>query len=649
MIATKLRIRNYGPYRGEHVLELRPTIYSITARDHADPERSNWIGKSWLMSAFRFALYGEHPAEAEDRWITDGETEGSVELSLDGGFRIERSRKKGSSTKLVVERAGSEEKAIQERAQEIISKIVGFSRDDFDASCWVGQKKANAIVVADPAPRTKMIAGWMDLGPLQAAERIEADRLLKLVARDSELAREVERLRSLVDSVGDPAELSKREEDAKTAIREAEARLLVVHAEIETANERNRLSKAKEELDRIVADGRALKAAMTAEGAGGPELSAKREEAEDKARDASTAAIEAKAEVDRLGRLVVGKGFDGVCPVTRGECPAGTEIRNRARKMTEELRSAEEIARKAESDRVAAETERRRIDGLVQARQMNAGRLSTLRERAKVLMAELEGKDDLLSAEPVDAVALKAEAARLSASIGIAKGEIVSIRKELGSIDGWKTAADEAEAERKELSERLRIHREALVVLGRNGAQREIASGYLAEIEVGANDLLGGAGIDLAVKARWGREGGGLATHCQSCGQPFPLSQKVKECAFCGSVRGPKMIEKLELELSRASDGAAEDIAGLAMQLSAAAWLRARRQASWAAVFIDEPFAAADARIGQLLAGRLRSLLGGRFSFRQAFVISHNAGLTESMPGRIEIIREANGVRVEVR
>ncbi len=63
---------NFACYRGEHVLGLEAKTYAIVARKHDDPERSNFLGKSSLMEAIYFALYGEHRHRFEDDWITRG-------------------------------------------------------------------------------------------------------------------------------------------------------------------------------------------------------------------------------------------------------------------------------------------------------------------------------------------------------------------------------------------------------------------------------------------------------------------------------------------------------------------------------------------------------------------------------------------------
>lgn len=649
MIPLKLTLVNYGPFRGEHVIELSPLVYSVVARDIDDSERSNWIGKSWFLSSFRFALFGRHPGRTKDKLITDGESEGSVRLDLEGDVSIVRSKRRGSGEQLILRRKETAE-AKQERAQELIDELVGFNRQDFDASCWVRQKGANEIVVADPAVRTNTVTGWMDLGKIQEAAEAESGRLMNAVEIDRNHAARLEHLSELIGSVGDVDALTRQIGKLEIDVVADEKRLKALYADLERATETEKLKQAEFQLEQIVADGKSLKREMQAEVAGGEDLEQRVSLIEARISEAAIANREAAMEAERISKLVVGDGFDGICPVIRERCPSAKQIEERARKMDAAHKEAKSIAiRKAELYRTTM-IEKTKFGELLAARRANAGRLAALREQARRLVEIINRLKEKTGDERVDAETLRIEASRLQAKIGISKGEISAVGKQLDSIDNWVNEKAEIEKKRVELASRIRTHREAAIVLGRNGAQREIAKDNLADIEAGANTLLGSAGIDLSVRASWGREGTGLATHCQSCGQPFSSSAREKTCQTCGAGRGPKIVEKLELELSSDSDGAAEDIAGLAMQLSAAAWLRTRRQAAWSTVFIDEPFASCDARIGEQLASQLRIMLGGAYSFRQAFVVSHSAILTESMPGRIEIIRGRDGsLKIEVR
>jgi DNA repair exonuclease SbcCD ATPase subunit len=107
------------------------------------------------------------------------------------------------------------------------------------------------------------------------------------------------------------------------------------------------------------------------------------------------------------------------------------------------------------------------------------------------------------------------------------------------------------------------------------------------------------------------------------------------------------MIDKLELVLSDQS-GAADDLVGVALQLSASAWLRAERGSAWSTVLIDEPFGQLDAAHRRALSAHLSAMLAGRYGFEQAMVIAHHASVLDALPGRIEVIGEGGRSRVRV-
>jgi len=187
----------------------------------------------------------------------------------------------------------------------------------------------------------------------------------------------------------------------------------------------------------------------------------------------------------------------------------------------------------------------------------------------------------------------------------------------------------------------LATHREALAIFGRNGAQRVVAEGALAEIEEGSNAVSKSCGIDLQAEVRWGREGKGLAATCETCGTPFGRSERVKRCDRCGADRGPNVQHRLDLELS-AESGAAKDLGGAGFQLSAARWLLEDRCAGWSTAMIDEPFGSLDASNRRAFANHLATMLPS-YGFRQSFVVAHHGSIMDALPGRIEITRTPKG------
>jgi DNA repair exonuclease SbcCD ATPase subunit len=102
-------------------------------------------------------------------------------------------------------------------------------------------------------------------------------------------------------------------------------------------------------------------------------------------------------------------------------------------------------------------------------------------------------------------------------------------------------------------------------------------------------------------------------------------------------------MQRLEFILS-ARSGAADDFAGIALQLAAGSYLLRLRESCWATAMIDEPFAKMDRTTRRAAAKQLLSLLGAGV-YRQVMVISHAQDTVEIYPGQIRINVARDGSR----
>ena len=226
-------------------------------------------------------------------------------------------------------------------------------------------------------------------------------------------------------------------------------------------------------------------------------------------------------------------------------------------------------------------------------------------------------------------------------------GEERAVARDIENLNAWYQSDEADVAKLETIRAALVVHQQAIAILGRNGAQKRLAESALTGIAAMANESLRDANIDLSVDITWSREGQGLTDECDSCGAAFPKGRAVKECSRCGATRGPKTVDRIEVELSDTS-GAAEDLAGVVIQLAAGAWLRSRRDSLWSAAFIDEPFGSLDGENKRALSTHLSTLLRGRYGFEQAFVVAHDRGIMDSMPGRIIVTADDSCSRLAV-
>jgi DNA repair exonuclease SbcCD ATPase subunit len=635
MIIRTIVIENWGPYRGYHVLDLSNKVYGIIGKHESDEGRSNWLGKTWFLSTIKFALHGAKPDNVltEDDYITDGESKAYVNLILDDGFNIMRSRKRGSSTQLEV--VVDKEKSRQTEAQKIIDKHIGMNHTDFIASCFIGQKQISKLITVRPNERTKIVNNWFDLEKLQKAESIAKDRLNDLL---SDIADHEKTKQSLTDRLPE-IDRTSVEKDIKKTDRElklSQKKLDKLNSKLDNMDDWLRHDTRYEQYINIEEKGLRL-----------TELNKKFDikkynEFEKEEKELYSDFRDAESRYDFLKDLQSGEEeFDGVCPITCDNCFAIDEVKDKVTKMGEEVGFAEIKVDQIQEKHKKVKEELVKFDKFLQRkRQIDILREEIIRLSDSYVYIKENGR-------PEDPSKYRAQSQELSAKISDLKNQYHELSNQVRKYDEYTEKIKELDADLDEMNKQVKIAHESISVFGRNGVQRVIAEGAIKEIEQDANQSLVDAGIDLSIDVTWSRTGQGLATHCESCGSPFPASRKVKVCSHCKTPRGPKIIDELDIKPSDRS-GAADDIAGLEFQLSAAKWLRTDRGSDWSSVFIDEPFGALDKTNGTLLSTHLHSMIRNQYSFDQGFIVAHDSAIMSSLPAIIQVTGTDNGSKLEV-
>lgn len=622
-------------FGGEHIIELEPKLYGVVAEYEGDRDRSNWAGKSGFLDALGpFPLFGWHRFETEDEFIYRDAEECEVETTYDTGLSIRRSRARGRSTKLEVEMDGKTLNGAA--AQEAIDRAIGMSRDDFYATHFFQQKRMARFILARRSERMAIVNDWLQMDRLERAGALARGMYAKLLEKVEELSTELktvnDELRRASDHVGYPVEAShvaailpQMEDD----LQQLETKVQLLEDERNAASSRavlreqhrryNDQKNIVERLNAELAQAKNAASGITAEAAEKATADADRlrgEVAELVARDKS------------LSSIVDGR-FDGRCPIICDECPAKEEIGSRRQEAAEQRNA---VRHEAEAKNVQRTAKRLVIDTYTK-NQSTISALTTRLEAASVLLASIEPDEPMPEQSEEDVAKRYAEAVQahtkgknlvtLVQTLLARRAELqVEIEKVQGLVDEEKIAS---------------------LVLCRE-APKKIAKEALGQIERDANEKLASVGIDLAIRMEWERETKQLEPTCDRCGMPFGASAKVKECSRCHNPRGFKKDDGLDIVLSDQS-GAAEDLAGIVVQLAAASWLRTKRSNAFGVIWIDEPFGSLDVSNRKALATHFAQLVMN--SYEQAFVIAHDRGVMDAMPGRILVTAGEHSSRVE--
>lgn len=646
MRIARIRNKNFGCYRGEHALDLEAKVYAIIARKQDDAERSNWLGKSTLLESVVYALEGTHRHRYDEDLISHGESMLDTELTFDEGSRILRSKQKGKSTRLYFYPRGGDptKPLVQDEAQLAIERFVGLTPEDFRATCYFEQKKMAKFITTEPSKRMDMVSAWFRLKPLENCETVVhrmastlEDTNKKL---DGHLAALDQRKEDLAKALGWTEKDGLREaidRAVKSLTEDLETRAGIVGALEDKLQKNGELLAARtrvQDYQNVVAEGKLAREAFDK-----VKLPVLQQEWETKSgllAQEHTVLEGLRGELRQKRALARGE-FDGSCPVAGIVCPATKAINEERERNAQLAKTAEQAFGEQEKKCNAAsqvETDARK---LLQEGQRLKDRLDLLREQAKKLAEQTKAAKD--APEAVDPQTIRQDLEK-------ERGDMLDAKGKLERLRSWGRELDDAVVTRKTLNEKkaeiagqLGTFREAAVIFGKRGAQRRVAEGALQQIQDDANDMLRECGANLSIEARWSREGKGLAGACEACGNPFPSSAKVKHCERCGTARGPKLENKLDIILSDFS-GAAEDLAGAGIQLAASRWLREERGTTWSAALLDEPFGALDAAHRKGFAAHLTAMLSGRYGFEQAFVVAHHSSILDALPGRIEIVSD---------
>jgi DNA repair exonuclease SbcCD ATPase subunit len=632
MRIAKLILRNWGPFRGEHELNLGARAYAVVAQHVGDAERSNWGGKTMLLEAVDFVLTGRHRHRTEDDIITTGEVECAVTIVFDDETVASRYRKRGSATRLEYGASTRDE------AKAALEARLALTPEDFSNTAYFEQKRMARLIVARPEERMAIVGGWLRLDRLEKAEDHVRAKLagiaLQRAAVDTRRAAMQDATSRALGDHADSAALDAALADTATKLTEGRARLAAMQDELELVRAQQLTRQRAAEYAALVEEGKSLKATADHDMAA---LEAANLDARQVERDAAGKASIAGAETARRRSLARGR-FDGACPVAGIACPAVDDINARSRQNASRLAEAESIEAAAKVALEGAQRQERTFAAKHQAALRLEERLEGLRAQALRLRPEHVAAKALTKV--VDADALRTSISALQDRLNHLAGEVGRLTAAVHDVNANTRASAAASQTLATLTAASEVHRAALGILGRNGAQRRLAEGALATIGDGANNLLTACGVDLSVALSWAREGQGLAKHCAECGAPFPTSAKVKTCLTCGAIRGPLLVQRLEVELSDRS-GAAEDFAGIALQLSASAWLRRERGSDWGTLLLDEPTGAMDRAHRRRFTSHLATMLA-RSQVEQALVVAHDPAVLEALPGRIQIMRDGS-------
>ncbi len=652
-----LRVFNWMPFAGEHRLDGIPAApLAVLARYVDNPRRSNWAGKTSLLEAIGWCLFGEHRKRLEDGLIHRGAKECAVELQLTGGLLVERRRPRGGPTKLrvVVEHSGpvdgdrdQVETLEGKAAQEEIFAALRMSHEDMKATTTFAQGDVEALVGKMSGDRRRVVSRWLELELWERAGEAASSRLRnERAALQALLTLPEESPGRTSEEVAVEIELEQQQVQALAVqLTDLEARLKAW----QQANEGTGLVA---ELVHVLEEGRTLKAQLR-------DLPVVPEQKLVMARAALAAAEQrygVASQEHEAAKALEQEGFDGRCPVTLGECPAAESVRCATTAAEHRLDTARAALDAAELDVGDARQALSELEDDVQRRQSVATRYDDSVKRWRRLDGQVKARAQRLAAAGLregDGQTIVDTAREARQELATAQAHLAQLQQEARELEARAVRQRQRAEAVAAAHARVRAAQLALKALGPTGIQARISAASLGLLEERGNALLAGTGLSFTLA--WEREGKELTPNCYECGNAF-RGQREKSCPSCGTARAKKRSEELEVlvedgsgevEDVRAKSGGARTLVAWAIRLAGGMMLRERRGSRIAWSEVDEPFGFLDAQNREGMARCFTSMLGS-VGLEQAFIVSHDAALLEALPGRIVITREGTSSRLSL-
>ncbi|MFZ1473006.1 MAG: SMC family ATPase [Anaerolineae bacterium] len=422
MIPTKLRLHNFMSYADAPALDLRGIHLACLAGE-------NGHGKSALLDAITWALWGKARARNDNDLIRQGEGEMEVEIEFElysNLYRVLRKRSGKGAGRTVLElqvRAADGFRVLTEtsvRATE--ARIVQLLRMDYETfvnSAYLQQGKADVFTTMPPASRKAILAQILGLDAYEEFEA-RAKELLKDAERQADAAQaqlgEIERelarlpeIEALAQTAqGQVADLALRLRTAEAMQRATEEQRQVrVSAQRELDDLARRLAQVKQDMDGTQRDLAGRRGRLDAF----ERLLAQPEEIE-QGYAALQAARQAEAgwqqrALDHARRRAASSELEATIARARGEIESRQRV---AQARLADLQTRRERAVSAQQMLQQAQADLARLDGLqveraaAEAAQREAGeeraRLEQVNKQLKQEMDALKERlDDLEKAE----------------------------------------------------------------------------------------------------------------------------------------------------------------------------------------------------------------------------------------------------------
>jgi DNA repair exonuclease SbcCD ATPase subunit len=661
MQLKRLKIHNFMRIREAELDFSGKDVIGILAKGMFDEKRSNYLGKSTILEAMRFAITGKSRASKAVQLIHFGEKTMEIELDLesDSGEIYTIRRGVDHKGKGLTEVGWGDKKR---ESQQTINDLLGIDEKDFDMTFFFKQAEINKFMALGSAEQKKMMMKWQKNDHWQEKEKAVNEDIKKYKEKIKE---EEIILRNLELNIGNVEDIEGSLFYTSQQVSAKEELLGVAKKKLKTLNENasvseNEYKRIKRELSNTASKlekvekklAEVKKAAMTVDNLEdelAPINFKGLKEAEEKH---NLKGLSATSESFRLSEKIekIKKSGNGLCPILDEECDRLNLSEEQIDKMLSEARRLADLGKR---EKIIARDIKEEHDEyyklweeLKEARE-KLDHEDMLLENSRMLKEEIQSYKEALDSYDPD---FNKNLANLTSKIDALEYEIPDLKDELSVL---KHKYGEYEKNEKEI-EKLRsslIKRNTILsdlqyvsfTFGKNGIPSLEIENSFQEIEEEINYMLEEIDQTLSIECKPDRELKTWEELCLSCGHKYEKGTKKHSCKKCGTPRRKKRKDELQLNVIQNHNempfemcsGGLKTITSLCVRTALTMLLKRQNGTNLNVLFLDEIDSALDESNKEKIKKIVSQVFIKKLGFKQIFWISHDKTISEAVPHTI--------------
>ena len=258
MIIRKIKLKQYGSYKGEEELILADGMTGIVGKYDATAGRSNASGKSTLIRSSLYALYGEDEGKTVDEYINDQIEKDKIDMFVSVWFDhntksylVTRGRKKASPYLYFAQISDGVENELGDKEtnitakQKLINECIGMDFDMFTATVFFQQRQADKFINTEAGKSQEYLDSVLKLEILREAIKkgnTKVNKAVELVKSIKDVIKTVsDQIAAFDIEIGKKVEVQKKIEDETLKCTENSMLLSNLESQIKDSENESKL------------------------------------------------------------------------------------------------------------------------------------------------------------------------------------------------------------------------------------------------------------------------------------------------------------------------------------------------------------------------------------------------------------------------